>query len=328
MAYLIGIDEAGYGPFLGPLCIGATLWKISDSQHTNEFDLYAELQDCITTTLKDKSRIMVGDSKLAYKPKSGLQNLERAVHAFTNLLSPPADLANILTCPDFQSWMETIGVQWQAWSESSPWFQDYNCELPVDADKSIIADLHTNLETTLSDQGIQFLDAKVMCIPAARFNYLLNSFPTKGALLSHCSLELAQSIVANHPPAPLLVHCDKHGGRNRYSHLLQQLFPDYWIEIAEESTAISRYFFGPPEQRRQFRFVAKGEGFLPTALASMYAKYTRELSMQAFNQYWQQHVQDIKPTAGYPQDARRFRAEIEDHLQGLNILEETLWRQS
>ena len=192
---------------------------------------------------------MIGDSKLAYKPKSGLQNLERAVHAFTNLLTPSSDQANIMTCSDFQSWMKTIGVQWQAWSDTSPWFQNYNCELPVDANTSIISDLHANLETTLSAQGIQFLDAKVMCIPAARFNDLLNSFPTKGALLSHCSLELAQSIVANRPPAPLLVHCDKHGGRNRYSHLLQQLFPDYWIEIAEESTAISRYYFGPPEQR-------------------------------------------------------------------------------
>ena len=328
MAYLIGIDEAGYGPFLGPLCIGATLWQISDAQHTNELDLYDALQDCVTTTLKDKSRIMVGDSKLAYKPKSGLQNLERAVHAFTNLLTRSSDQANIMACSDFQSWMKTIGVQWQAWSDTSPWFQNYNCELPVDANTSIISDLHANLETTLSAQGIQFLDAKVMCIPAARFNDLLNSFPTKGALLSHCSLELAQSIVANRPPAPLLVHCDKHGGRNRYSHLLQQLFPDYWIEIAEESTAISRYYFGPAEQRIQFRFVAKGEGFLPTALSSMYAKYTRELSMQAFNQYWQQHVKDIKPTAGYPQDARRFRAEIEDQLQGLNIQETALWRQS
>ena len=328
MAYLIGIDEAGYGPFLGPLCIGATLWQISDAQHTNELDLYDALQDCVTTTLKDKSRIMVGDSKLAYKPKSGLQNLERAVHAFTNLLTRSSDQANIMTCSDFQSWMKTIGVQWQAWSDTSPWFQNYNCELPVDANTSIISDLHANLETTLSAQGIQFLDAKVMCIPAARFNDLLNSFPTKGALLSHCSLELAQSIVAKRPPSPLLVHCDKHGGRNRYSHLLQQLFPDYWIEIAEESTAISRYYFGPAEQRIQFRFVAKGEGFLPTALSSMYAKYTRELSMQAFNQYWQQHVKDIKPTAGYPQDARRFRAEIEDQLQGLNIQETALWRQS
>ena len=328
MAYLIGIDEAGYGPFLGPLCIGATLWQIPDARHTNEFDLYDELQDCVTTNLKDKSRIMVGDSKLAYKPKSGLHNLERAVHTFTNLLSPNANQANISGCPDFQSWMQTIGVQWQAWSDNSPWFKDYNCELPVAADQAILTDLQTNLATTLSAHKIKFLDAKVMCIPAARFNYLLNSFPTKGALLSHCSLELAQSIVADHPPAPLLVHCDKHGGRNRYSHLLQQLFPDYWIEIAEESTAISRYYFGPAEQRIQFRFVAKGEGFLPTALASMYAKYTRELSMQAFNQYWQQHVTGIKPTAGYPQDARRFRAEIEDQLPSLNILEDTLWRRS
>ena len=71
MAYLIGIDEAGYGPFLGPLCIGATYWSIPDELFSSDVDLYQLLEELVTTTLKDKTRIMIGDSKLAYKPGSG-----------------------------------------------------------------------------------------------------------------------------------------------------------------------------------------------------------------------------------------------------------------
>ena len=75
-------------------------------------------------------------------------------------------------------------------------------------------------------------------------------------------------------------------------------------------------------------FVAKGESFLPAALASMFAKYTRELTMDAFNAWWAQHLPEIKPTAGYPQDAKRFLAEIEPLLEPLGIDRDVLWRNS
>ena len=51
----------------------------------------------------------------------------------------------------------------------------------------------------------------------------------------------------------------------------------------------------------------KGEEFLPTALASMTAKYLRELSMRAFNEFWCARVPGLRPTAGYPGDAPRFK---------------------
>ncbi|MEC9096506.1 MAG: hypothetical protein VX776_07745 [Planctomycetota bacterium] len=317
MAYLIGIDEAGYGPFLGPLCIGATYWSIPDELFSRDVDLYQLLEELVTTTLKDKTRIMIGDSKLAYKPGSGLKNLERAIFP---LLSTP-----ILS---FKQWMQTYAVKWNDWSSPSPWFRDYDRPLPTALPEETLVQFQQRARTCLTNSPVCFLGAKVWCLPAHRFNLLLESFPTKGALLSHCSLTLARQITDELPEARIQIHCDKHGGRNQYSHILQQLFPEYLVEIQQESREISRYAWGPAEKRIGCRFVAKGESFLPAALASMYAKYTRELAMGAFNHWWAQHVPEIKPTAGYPQDAKRFLQEIEPILEELEVRHDVLWRNS
>ena len=74
------------------------------------------------------------------------------------------------------------------------------------------------------------------------------------------------------------------------------------------------------------RFVTRCERFAPAALASMAAKYLRELSMHAFNAFWCGHVADLKPTAGYPVDARRFKAAISNTQRKLGIADEVLWR--
>jgi hypothetical protein len=69
-----------------------------------------------------------------------------------------------------------------------------------------------------------------------------------------------------------------------------------------------------------------GETFLPTALASMTAKYLRELSMRAFNEFWCAHIPDLKPTAGYYGDSRRFKRAIESKQRELGIDDHLIWR--
>jgi len=65
---------------------------------------------------------------------------------------------------------------------------------------------------------------------------------------------------------------------------------------------------------------------LPTALASMTAKYFRELAMRAFNHFWAAAVPNLRPTAGYPVDARRFKADIAKVQKKLGIQDHCLWR--
>jgi len=49
---------------------------------------------------------------------------------------------------------------------------------------------------------------------------------------------------------------------------------------------------------------------LPTALASMVAKYVRELSMDQLNGYFAERVPGLRPTAGYGLDAWRFLDDV------------------
>ena len=50
------------------------------------------------------------------------------------------------------------------------------------------------------------------------------------------------------------------------------------------------------------------------------------LAMRAFNEFWCERVPNLRPTAGYPVDARRFRHEIREVQQSLDMPDDWLWR--
>jgi hypothetical protein len=160
----------------------------------------------------------------------------------------------------------------------------------------------------------------------AEFNRLMDEHESKGAALSHLTLGLAAELIAPLEQGPISVLCDKHGGRDRYAALLTEHFPDGFVEVVEEGRQRSVYRFGPADRRIEFCFRAKAECCLPAALASMASKYLRELAMEAFNDFWIARLPHLAPTAGYPQDARRFKAEIAALQHELGIAEDTLWR--
>ena len=51
----------------------------------------------------------------------------------------------------------------------------------------------------------------------------------------------------------------------------------------------------------------------------MVAKYTREVLMHQFNHFWVKQVPGLKPTQGYPLDAKRFREDIAASVELLNV---------
>ena len=91
------------------------------------------------------------------------------------------------------------------------------------------------------------------------------------------------------------VICDKHGGRDFTRRLVQHYFPEWLVEARCEGNLESRYVFGPAETRTTISFRCRGERALPVALASMTAKYLRELAMRAFNDYWCRQLPELRP---------------------------------
>ncbi len=313
MTLVIGVDEAGYGPNLGPLVIGLSAWRVaegekgvrnrfqvcsSDTRASGKtvpdtffsFNLYRLLRRYVTPT-PDGVRVAIADSKVLYKPGGGLDLLAQGVHAVD---------------PDARRHFE----------EQRAGQVDLDCEAMAPS---------TTPRCRLGERARPLPLAARMIFPA-EFNRLVDQHGTKGTLLSHATLGLVRDAIGKQEACRVRVTCDKHGGRNRYGELLATFFPAATIEPLVESREVSRYRLLDDARTIEFVFRAKGEALLETALASMTAKYLRELAMQAFNRFWQRHIPDLKPTAGYPNDARRFYEAIEPVCRKLGLAEEQVWR--
>jgi ribonuclease HII len=352
MGILIGMDEAGYGPNLGPLVVAATAWEVAEekgaggreqgagskagnsssatlavrSADLSQCDLYRHLRRAVAKSASD-TQLAIADSKALYKPGSGLRQLERGVHGVLSALGQAAGC-----------WSEVVSaLRADACGAHSQlcWHEGFDFELPVDAARDELASLGPMLRDACDGAGVRPLVVRARLVFPAEFNDLCEESGSKGGALSHVTIGLLREILdvtrelqtpAPSPQPPVFALCDKHGARNRYAALLQHHFAEHWIETLSETHAESRYEFGPSECRTHIAFRMKGEEFLPTALASMTAKYLRELSMRAFNEFWCARVPGLRPTAGYPGDAPRFKQAINKVQRELGVDDHVLWR--
>jgi hypothetical protein len=319
MGYLIGTDEAGYGPNLGPLVISATLWEVPDGVASG--DLYRLLESVISpgpAGRDGQGRVAMADSKRLYQSGKGLRLLERGLWAAFALLG-----RSPRTCSEV--W-ELLAPGTAPHRGSEFGYSPGQRAVPLDAETAELDALGPPLAAAFSAAGVRLLALQSRAIFPQQFNDLVARDGSKGLVLSRATLELAASLVESAPRGPIAVLCDKHGGRNSYGPLLAEFFPQVVIEIYGQSQRQSVYRFGPPQRRVEFRFQARAEAHLPAALASMAAKYLRELAMRAWNDFWLRHVPGLAPTAGYPQDAVRFKAQIAAVQRELGIADHVLWR--
>jgi len=101
------------------------------------------------------------------------------------------------------------------------------------------------------------------------------------------------------------VVCDRLGGRTDYAGILARELKDDGVRALGVSPKACRY--ESPGAGVRVTFMPDAERWhLPVALASMAAKLVRELSMARFNAYWGSRMPELKPTAGYRQDAHRW----------------------
>jgi len=309
MTLLVGIDEAGYGPNLGPFVMTAASCRVPST--LTSADLWQVLRPCLRRhTEPDDGRLLVDDSKQVYL--NGLAALELGALALAGGSAP--NLADLLAALGPHA---PTGLTGEAW-------YDGGTALPVAA---ATARCRAWADRLAGHEQVAWQRPRSVLVGTAQFNEITERHSSKGAVLSHCLGLLLRQFLDDTNPEPLVIHIDKHGGRNFYGSMVQDLLETGMVLAGEEGPLRSAYSIVGLARPVTLTFQPRADGeHVAVALASMVSKYVRELLMLEFNRFWERHVPGLKPTAGYPTDARRYYQAILPVARQLGIPESALWR--
>lgn len=287
----IGIDEAGYGPTLGPLVVAVV-----------------RATDGALERLREVCTLPLGDSKKLW-PGAGLAAFERTLWA--------AAACSVGRLPGSLSM--ALGTTPEG-SAGHPWYGSMRSRRPdVTTQEAVVREIEV-WESALGPHEERPLRVAIEVLFETPFNAACAVHESKAAV----ELEMiGRGIRRVGTRGEGIVSCDRLGGRRHYESVLGTWFPGAWARALAEDSRGARYAVdrgrgGPLEAE----FLVGGEERqIAIALASVLAKATREIFMRRFNLWWSRRVPGVRPTAGYPLDARRFLGEL--RLSGLEASETT-----
>ncbi len=304
MAILAGIDEAGFGPLLGPLTVTATAFQMPD--HLADESLWQVLAGGVTKKISKRlSAVVIGDSKRIYTSRGGkrLDLLERAVLAC--LIAGRIE-AKTLTellgavCPASLDHMDRY-----------PWYNGSQLALPHKAGADDLALAGRSLLSALNRNNMRLFSMSSEILFAGEYNKLVEATRNKSATLLDITCRLLSSLWNKAGQELLRVYVDRQGGRMRYLSSLQRVFRGCNFKIIEENNRVSAYKISNGHRQMEVTFAVKSEDTqLAVALASMTSKYLRELFMALLNRFWADRIDGLKPTAGYYVDGKRYLGQI------------------
>jgi ribonuclease HII len=288
-----GIDEAGLGPILGPYCGASTSFEYNGV-------IKDPRKSCSSILSKEpgNKHLAVGDSKKIYT-SGKLKVLEKTVLAFYELFTGEK-------AENAESFIQTLSGQ--SLPGEIPWYTNIKAlTLPLSykLDQEKGQQPVDSLKIALTGAGITIKSLKLTVQPAQEFNRLLNKTCNKATVCQEILSPLLKSAVSLSDQ----VVVDRQGGRRYYGDWLVSLFPGKRLNALRELKELSRYKM----ENCLIDFQVKADALcFETALASMFAKYSRELCMTAFNSYWNSLSPGIKKTAGYYSDGQRFIKDLQE----------------
>lgn len=326
MLIYAGIDEAGYGPLLGPLCVAASVFVIEEGDATlGAPDLWRALKSAVCREGNDRrGRIAVEDSKRLKGANDAkahpLRHLERGVLAF---LAAGCDVRPA----DDGALAAHLGAAMPCRDEA-PWYEGSN-PLPLTCEREQLEIAAARLHRALAASGVRCAALSCELVDAGEFNRRYGLSRNKATVSFDSVIRLVESIWRQWPQEHPRVVIDRQGGRNHYRESLALCFPEAEITVLGETERVSRYRLERDGSCLTVSFEAESESaHLPTALASMTAKLVRELMMARFNTWFAAQCPGVRRTAGYVQDGRRWLAEVGDALEAMRIDREHLVRRA
>jgi hypothetical protein len=317
-----GIDEAGYGPLLGPLVVGCCAFDIGPVDDRQPIPcLWKRLSRLVSRNRVASGRkLHVNDSKLVYSPSNGLKELERSILAVLCASAEmPVNLGALLERTAGHVLDELPVYPWYRTAEAES-FPLEQAALPIQLFANAL-----KMEMERSQTRCVYLSARIVL--ERRLNELINSTRNKATVLFSTTAIHLDHLLNTYGHGPLTIFCDRQGGREHYGSNLRLMFDQWSLEILREHDGHSDYRLRNGSNVVRIIFREKCETHcMAVALASMLSKYLREALMRRFNSFWARYMPEVPPTAGYYGDGTRFLRDIEPARRQLGIADEQLIR--
>jgi len=269
---IIGIDENGYGPLLGPLIITGIKIELEGEDPLIE-----------TEVAQFKTPFTLKDSKYIFN-RSG-HSYKRGEQIVFELL----DIMDI-KARTFQELLDLISI-----NEIN--IQEYNLKdfkIPTFQDKLT----KTEFSNYWKKAGFFFKDVKINVIMPDRFNREIEQFNNKSIVDFKGFMEVANQLIYEDE---YYVLCGKIGGTEHYSRFFKALNLNF--KIIKERRVYSEYLLNG---RHHVYFLLNGdEMYLPIMLASIIGKYIRELFMLALSRKLGFNT-EIPYASGYRHDQKTY----------------------
>ncbi len=320
LGVLAGIDEAGYGPVLGPLVVSGTAFAVPDE--LLEGSMWTLLASGVSRKpSRGGGRVAIGDSKKLFsrrKPKA-LEHLERGV---LGMLSVRGDAPN-----SFRRLLDMVTPAAVRRMTPYPWYASTDLPLPRCITATDLTLAGNSLAAAMNAAGLKLLGIRSEPLFAGEFNRHVAATNNKNRTLFDVTARLLDWIWKQAAPGLLRIYVDRHGARKHYLPALSRVFEGCTFKILRETDTTSAYRITGAGKEAEIHFCTNGEEKqLAVALGSMVSKYLRELWMEMLNSYWIDQVGELAATAGYYTDGRRFYEQIAPAVRRLGVDHRLLYR--